>query len=447
VLETFSANGGYGMDRKRTVGRWTIRLALASSLLLAGMTAAVTGAAGPEQPGGGNPNGAGDGATKAAFIRNQNLWVKSGGQERQLTEGDKAHKPLWSADGQWIAYTSGDNTIKLHHPATGRNVEIGTGTNAQWSPTAAMLAFQDGEVLQVTDAAKAESEKFQNASLGVGNYSWLPDGSGFLVSTLSRLQPDGWSDISLYEVPFAYGQDPQKGRLITSFPSMTKSFFAVTTGDFQWSADRKWVRFIAKPTASLSADSDTLCVMYWGKKKIMPAGETLNRDDWAVWSPEGDMLAYIGGGGRDATANKKLTMKRPPFRKPTVYTPQGFADRDPAWVDGRTIIVSRVKESSGAGDTPPPQRTPPFLASVSVQDESSAAITSPEGAFGAYSPAYIPASRQLTWIRTDGTAASAWIGGADGSGAREWIGALDLAPDYYGQQYWDDVIDRYGAAD
>jgi hypothetical protein len=103
VLETFSANGGYGMQRKRTVGRWTIRLALASALLLAGMTAAVSGAAGPEQPGGGNTNGAGDGATKAAFIRNQNLWVESGGQERQLTEGDKAHKPLWSADGQWIA--------------------------------------------------------------------------------------------------------------------------------------------------------------------------------------------------------------------------------------------------------------------------------------------------------------------------------------------------------
>ena len=129
------------MQRKRTVGRWTIRLALASALLLAGMTAAVSGAAGPEQPGGGNTNGAGDGATKAAFIRNQNLWVKSGGQERQLTEGDKAHKPLWSADGQWIAYLSWAGghrvTVARAYGSNPRPIsEPGAWSYPQWSPDA-----------------------------------------------------------------------------------------------------------------------------------------------------------------------------------------------------------------------------------------------------------------------------------------------------------------------
>lgn len=417
--------------------RWAVRLVLVSALLLAGVPA--VSAVEPERP------VENDGTLKATFIRGGDLWIKAGGQERQLTTGEKARKPLWSADGQWIAYAAGENTIRLIHPASNHNVEIGAGTNYQWSPKANMLAFLDGELLQVTDAAKASSEKFQNASIGVGNYSWLPDGGGFLVSTLARPQPDGWSDISLYEVPFAYGQNPQRPKLIVSFPSQSKSFFAVTTGNFEWSADRKWVRFIAKPTASLSADSNTLCVLFWSGHKILPVGEMLNRDSWAAWSPEGNMLAFIGGIGRDATRDKKLIVKRPPFRKQTTYTPPGFADRDPAWENSGSIVVSRAKELPAESGGQSAVRPAPFLARVSVQDGTSAALTSPPESFGDYSPAYMPASRQWTWVRTDGRAGAVWTSAPDGKDAREWIGAVDMAPDYYGQLYWSEVLDRYGS--
>lgn len=381
---------------------------------------------------------------KAAFLRQGDIWLQTGEQERRLTEDEQAHRPLWSPDGQWLAYTSGERSIRLIHPTSGERIEISSGVNYQWSPVANLLAFQDGEVLQVTDVNKAVQEKFQNAALGVGNYSWLPDGSGFLVSTDAQLLPDGWSDISIYEVPFVYGQEMQKARLLVRIPSQSKSFFAVRTGEFQWSADRKWISFIALPTASLSADSNTLCVMFRNGKKIIPAGEVLGYDDWIAWSPSGDMLAFIAGSGRDATTGKKLTVKRPPFRKQSVYTPQGFADRDPVWEDNRYIVVSRIQESAGGGAAPQPGAPQPFLARVDVENGTSAVLTSPQGTNGDYKPVYIPSSRYMSWVRTNRETASVWISGPDGSAGREWIGQMDVAPDYYGHFDWEETIDWYG---
>ncbi|MFX4347597.1 hypothetical protein ABTA29_20720, partial [Acinetobacter baumannii] len=84
---------------------------------------------------------------KAAFVRQGDIWLQSGEQERRLTEGEQAHRPLWSPDGQWLAYTSGERTIRLLHVASGQRIEVGGGVNYQWSPVANLLAFQDGEVL------------------------------------------------------------------------------------------------------------------------------------------------------------------------------------------------------------------------------------------------------------------------------------------------------------
>jgi Tol biopolymer transport system component len=384
-------------------------------------------------------------AVKSAFIRDGELWVAEAGKERQLSFGAKAHKPLWSADGTWIAYTAGDNTIRLIQPSSNQTVELGEGTNYQWSPKANLLAFLDDELLQVSDASKASADKFENASIGVGNYSWLPDGSGFLVSSPARLLPDGWSDILLYKVPYAYGQaDGGKPERIARIPNPNQTFFAVTTGNFEWSADRKRVRFIAKPTASLSADSNTLCVMTWEGGKIKPVGEMVSRDRWAVWAPKSGKLAYIGGAGRDATVNKRLIVTRSPYREGRAYTPDGYVDADPAWESDDRIIVSRsISRQPQGGTVSADPSALPHLVAVSVRDGASTAITTPSEVFGDYSPTYWPASGQLAWIRSDGQKAAVWLGRSDGSDAREWVAAIDMAPDYYGQMSWGEVVDLF----
>jgi hypothetical protein len=37
---------------------------------------------------------------KAAFVRNDDLWIKIGNKERQITTGEYVRYPKWSPDGQ-----------------------------------------------------------------------------------------------------------------------------------------------------------------------------------------------------------------------------------------------------------------------------------------------------------------------------------------------------------
>ncbi|MGO4273789.1 translocation protein TolB, partial [Paenibacillus sp. TAF58] len=45
---------------------------------------------------------------RAAFVRNGDLWIKAGNNERQQTRGAYILNPKWSYDGKWIAYTKGE---------------------------------------------------------------------------------------------------------------------------------------------------------------------------------------------------------------------------------------------------------------------------------------------------------------------------------------------------
>ena len=70
-------------------------------------------------------------------------------------------------------------------------------------------------------------------------------------------------------------------------------------------------------------------------------------------------------------------------------------------------------------------------------------ITTPEAGYGDYSPGYDRSLQQLSWVRTKGSAASVWVSEPDGTNARRWIDEMDSAPTYYGQIYWEEVLDRF----
>lgn len=414
---------------------------LAAVLLLSALLVVETGTVGAVKAAGRSESGRDDGRPlQAAFIRQHDLWMKTGDTETKLTEGEQASHPLWSSDGRLIAYRGGENAIRVYNLAANKRVDIGNGENFQWSPNASRLAYLEDGVLQV---ANAEAGGFENAALGVGNYSWKPDGTGFLVSTRAQLLPDGWTDIRLYEVPYVPGAGPQEAKLLAVIPSESKQFFAVMTGRMQWSADGKRVAFIAVPTASLAADGDTLCVFDLRGKKVLPIGIMLHRDDWVRWAPEGDMLAYIAGEGRNADVNIRLTVTRPPFRKFSTLTPAGYADRDPMWIDRSTIVVSRLRETGEQDGSSTGLVHPPYLARANVRTGDSAPITAPKGGFGDYYPNYVPSSRKLSWVRSNKSEAAVWVGEADGTNAKQWIAPIDLAPEYYGQWYWEEVLDLY----
>lgn len=382
-------------------------------------------------------------AIQAAFVRGGDLWVKKEDNELQVTLNQQVSEPKWSSDGKFIAYSLALGEQK--HEIWVYSLEMKThnrvyqgGDNFQWSPNRNDLAFKIDGVLNIAKINRDKVEPFKNVTRGVGNYSWLPDGSGFLVSSPAQLRPSGWTNVELYMVPTDAKMDPNKSKHFYTLPTESPSFFAVGTSLFKWSNDKKWISFTANPTASLSADGNALCVLSSDGNQFQQMDNMLHYPQWFAWSPTKARLAYIAGEGRMAVQNKHLKLKDLPAMKPASFTPQGFADRDFTWENDRMIIVSRSKESKEDGDWPLPA-----LYRVSLSNKEQKQLTNPPEKSGDFGPYMLRKSNKLTWIRSDGKHAEVWRSNPDGSYAEIWIPQLDEGVPYYGWSNWSTILAWY----
>lgn len=394
-------------------------------------------------------------AWQAAFVRGGELWLKSSGtNERQITKGGRVRAPKWSADGRFIAFAGGEDgtDISVYALDSDRTFPVYSGgTFYEWAPDRNTLAFAIDTILNVAEVGPQGVQPFQNVTGGVGNYSWLPSGKGFLVSSMAELQPDGWSRVELFKVPVDAGMDPAKAKKLFTLPAQSDRFFAVGTSSFKWSPDGKWISFLAVPTASLSADADTLCVLSADGKTFRTVATMIRRNEWQRWAPSQNLLGYIEGEGRFAIQNKRLQVKEFPVIRRVPYTPKGYADRDFTWENDRFIVVSRSKEAEWSNE--PAARPLPALTRVDIGSNETKQLTNPPARNGDFDPVYLPRSGKLTWVRTDREHASAWMadaGAAGGTGAgaaggfgKPIIEGLDVAASYYEAFNWEEVIAWY----
>ncbi|WP_259616635.1 TolB family protein [Paenibacillus doosanensis] len=388
---------------------------------------------------------------KAAFVRKGNLWIKAGTEEKQLTDLGGVSGPKWSYDGQWIAYNrsqnGSDQEVWLYNAKDGRHEQIYArgGTNLQWSPVRNMLAFQDQTVLNITDTDVLPQQHFDNVALGVNNYSWLPDGSGFLASTAADRLPDGWTNPVLYLIPYDAKMDEKKMKRFFTIPSEltggSVTVLSIGTSIFKWSADRRWISFVVHPTASWSADSDMLCLLSADGKHFKPVNEMLANSGWFKWAPARSRLAYIQGGGRMALENKHLKVKEVPALQLPALTPKGYADVGFTWVTSEKLVVSRSAESTWQQD--PSQRPLPALVQLHLQDPQQQPVSSPPAGYGDYAPQYLKSSRRLGWVRSNREKAGVMLGKDNGAEAVLWIESVDLGSNYYEQWDWSEVLCWY----
>ncbi|TMV48395.1 translocation protein TolB [Paenibacillus mesophilus] len=382
---------------------------------------------------------------KAAFIRNGDLWLKlNGADEQPVTKDGKAAAPKWSHDGKFVAYAAGEqaNDIWVYSLESKRQLHVYSGgANYEWAPDKNRLAFQIDGILNYADVSPEQVDPFVNVTPGISNYSWLPNGNGFLVSSSAQLLPTGWTDVKLYLVPADANMDPGKAKLLFTLPPQSGSFFAVGTSGFKWSPDGKWISFLAIPTASLSADSNTLCVLSSDGKTFRKVDEMLHYEEWFDWAPGQNMLAYIGGIGRFAIENKQLRIKEFPVIQRVPYTPKGYADRGFTWEGDRFITVSRSKESEWSNDAA--LRPLPALYRIDIHRNDQKQITSPPDHNGDFQPTYLAAGKKLAWVRSDRERADAWISNGDGSEAVQVISDIDVPSPYYDAWHWDSVLAWY----
>ncbi|AOM13005.1 TolB family protein [Bacillus thuringiensis] len=380
-------------------------------------------------------------SVKVAFIRHHNLWIKVDGKEKQLTKGENITGPKWSHDGEWLAYVKGEkqNILELYRLKDGKKVTPfhSEASNYQWSPTENIIAFIFTGTLNTFDVEKKNAD-FENVSAGVGDYAWYPDGKNFLVSSEAHLLPTGWTGAQLYEVQKDAHMNPHKMKHLYALPNEHDDFLALVASGFKWSPDQKWISFLAVPTASWSADSNTLCLVRADGSRFEIVDQMLLNTEWFKWAPSKNILAYIEGSGRVALENKHLKIKELPVLQQQTFTPKGYVDWDFTWKNDNVIIVSRAKE--GGFETLPEKRPFPSLYEINSTSDKQYQITKSSNKQGDYHPIFMKKSNQLIWIRSDRKKANIWIAHSDGKHEKKWIENVDIPEWYYEKWNWENVI-------
>lgn len=375
---------------------------------------------------------------KAAIIRDGNLWTIINGKEKQITNSGNVYQPEWSHDGKQLLFLKKKNAsftgnggaeIWSYHIGTNEKQKVyHSGYHPQWSPNQNTIAFQDKGVLNISNL-----NRFFNVSLGVYNYTWLPDGTGFLLSSRGELKPNGWTNAIIYikkiVQPFSEIRINENIEHFFTIPKQvginSNSVLAIHPGSFSFSPSTRWISFIVSPTASWSMDSNMLCVISSNSKKFEVLGEVIHGVGEPKWAPTKDILAFIAGGGRIVFGfkNKKLKFKELPAGS---VTPDNYAELDFTWVDDRTIISSRVKETEWSNDFA--KHPSPSLFKIDLHMNKQVQITDPPNGKGDYHPQYSKALGKLIWFRANSLTDNEkdlWISNIDGTDTRVWMDDID----------------------
>ncbi|MGE7932486.1 translocation protein TolB [Viridibacillus arvi] len=376
---------------------------------------------------------------KAAFIRNNQLWIKEGEKETQLTTNKYVYSPKWSKDGRFIAYVVGDkNGDKTYLYIYDSNEKDSyqpyptiQSNYFKWSPISNQLAFKDGGVLNVTKTKNGRPQDFDNVSLGVSDFEWFPNGKEFIVSSQSNLLPTGWEPVHLFKVPLNANLDTNKITPFYTIQTNTTDLFAIDAEDFKWSADGKWVSFLATATASWSADSNTLSVLSSEGDRFQVLGKMLINENWMKWAPIKSQIAFISGEGRFYVENKNTTIiDIPTFYKRKEYTPKGYVDLDLEWLSSDEVIVARAKENKEWNEGPVPTMYTTLYVINLISGEQKQ-ITFPKKNELDISPQVV--GTNITWYRMNEkkNQGDVWVKNWQSGQEYRWLKNVDSAPTFF----------------
>jgi hypothetical protein len=376
---------------------------------------------------------------KAAFVRNDHLWLKVKDKEMKITDAGYIRYPKWSFDGSWVAYLKGAKEgdamdLWLYNTNNNRHFKVkeNVSDNFQWSHSENKIGFQVVKNLFILETSQLGL--FIPIAKNIENFSWQPSGSGLLVST--KKSPNLDSDIILSKVVLRKKEKPIISHFYTI--KIDENDIFASTSEFKWSNGKKWISFLLNPTASLSADGNTLCVLSANGKTFQMIDEMLNEYAWFQWAPFNGLLGYVSGVGREATINKRMQVLKPPSMKTVLYTPRGYVDRDFTWQNNRTIIVSRSKEN---GSENLEQRVLPSLYRIGLSENKQTPLTVPSEKDGDFRPQIV--RNNLFWIRTDRKNANVMVSPTYQMKETLWIKNLSMGSSYYEKWSWDEVFSLY----
>ncbi len=268
------------------------------------------------------------------------LFAQEQAKPRPLTIDDlfkikRVGSPELSPEGEWVAYTVTNTTLKedksktriwmapalggIPLPMTG---EGSSANSPQWSPDGKYLSFlasrKEGKSqVWALDRRGGEAQQLTDIPQGVSAYKWSPDGKRLLLSLRDpkpedlendeakkkAKKPEPWIIDRLQFKRDRSGYLDNRHTHFYVFELGAKEPIQITSGEFDdsqpaWSPDGKKIAFVSNRTDNPdgNSNSDIWIVASDNTDK----GQTLHQlthnpgsDSSPAWSPDGKSIAYV----------------------------------------------------------------------------------------------------------------------------------------------------------
>lgn len=386
---------------------------------------------------------------KLAYVSGGDIWTKRlpDGSATRLTYDGRDLEPMWSPSGKWIAFERSQRLWVMR--ANGSDVrrvaplsQEGIGGQVAWSPAADRLAYVSGGGLTEMSASGSQRCQLVSPSPLAGNgvqaIAWSPDGQQIAYEDLQRpgiraVEQGLWRVSICHGIPRKVHLNPQ--------PMATQSYLA------GWSPDGKYLLYWSGTmmSASMAADGGPLMeVPISGGWPVRVVRAMLMYQSFLAWSPDGQRLAVIDGGGRQTGVRKQLAVASVPGPA-HVLTDKHHAAVDPAWSpDGNWIAVSSEpvtrQTENEAAILPSIAHRRIWLVAANGSTERQLTRTD----FEDERPEWSLDGSHILFARIHNRSVQLWLMRADGSEQHRVVARLTPSPieaGYYGHFYWSQFYD------
>lgn len=399
---------------------------------------------------------------QVAYVNGGDIWVKElpDGAARRLTQDGRNSTPRWSLSGAWLAYRK-DQMLWVSRTTGAEAKPLFTLTTAldfTWSPLVGHAerlagmsdlglvtvapAYQDPGSHQL-DLRHLASTQAADAGLAIGGFAWSPDGSWLAFERLEQAPRAAPRSQGVWCVRADTSSLPPTMVPITLSPDPARLQYQLAG----WAPDGQTILAWERVKTSVAEQLDgspLLAIPVAGGAPTRITDAMLAHPDFLAWSPNGQQLLVVDGGGRETWKNKAIAVWE--SGRLTKISAADQADLFPSLApDGRSVVFSGAPAllpvvAGGDEDRAIAARR---IWRMAVDGSGERQLTK-NGNARDECPRWSRDGAYLLFTRIQNGQGQLWLMRADGTEQKQIVDALTPRPDWFGRfgyVDWDQLYD------